>query len=520
MEESKGSPNIEPIIIYDGSETVTVTFSENLEKSRYGDDDYSITIGHDYGEEEYNDYGENKFVAVKQEPLSTFSIDVDTASYSNIRRMILDGMRPPEEAVRIEEMINYFSYDYEEPKRNEAFSVNTEFAECPWNEDHYLAMVGIKGKEELSRNVKSNLVFLIDVSGSMDEPNKLPLLRSGFKMMVDQLTKNDRVSIVVYAGRSGVVLDGGRGDEKDYIKDKLNELRAGGSTAGAEGIEMAYRLAEEHFIKDGNNRVILATDGDFNVGPSSEDELNRIIEEKRESGIFLSVLGFGTGNYKDNKMEQLADKGNGNYYYLDTLYEAKKVLVDDLNGMLFAIAKDVKIQVEFNPANVLEYRLIGYENRMLNKEDFNDDTVDAGELGAGHTVTALYEIVPADGKSTGTVDGLKYQDEENPVKEMFSGEFKDEWFQVKLRYKKPDEDQSTKIVKVVKEKDFRKNPSPAFDFASAVAEFGMILKDVSYQGDASLDNLLDRAEEATGGDDYGYRLEFVNLVEIYRSIRD
>lgn len=493
----------------DGVVTITTDDNNNVYTIRVGEskEDVTITYDHKLLEARY----ENRFFKVSEDPLSTFSIDVDTAAYSNIRRMILDGYEPDRDSVRIEEMINYFDYDYTEPKGNAKFSVNTEIGICPWNPDNKLALIGIKGKEN-TLPVKSNLVFLLDVSGSMNRPEKLPLLKTAFKMLLDSLGEKDRISVVVYAGSSGVVIDGARGDEKDYIKRKLNELEAGGSTAGAGGINLAYKLAEKYFIEGGNNRVILATDGDFNVGPSSDYELERLIEAKRETGVFLSVLGFGTDNFQDNKMEILADKGNGNFYYLDTIHEAKKVLVDNLSGMLFTIAKDVKIQVEFNPDNVAEYKLIGYENRLLNKEDFNDDKIDAGDLGAGHTVTALYELVPKSSHTLGQVDGLKYQ-EDTRVDQAY----KDEWMTVKLRYKNPDSDKSIKVEKTIRTKDFSVFPSNNFEFASAVAEFGMILRKDIDSSDDTIKSLLNRAERGLGGDGYGYRMEFVNLVEIFKT---
>ncbi|MDX1358551.1 MAG: von Willebrand factor type A domain-containing protein, partial [Clostridia bacterium] len=345
--------------------------------------------------EEYSGITENLFSNTVQSPLSTFSIDVDTASYSNSRRFIEDGIRPPEDAVRVEEFINYFTYDFRQPEGYVPFSLTTELSQCPWNPENYLAMVALQGKNINKEEMPlSNLVFLLDVSGSMNDPLKLPLLKSSFHLLVEQLGENDRVSIVVYAGASGVVLNGARGDQKDKIMEAINSLEAGGSTAGGAGIKLAYKIASKNYIHGGNNRVILATDGDFNVGVSSQSGLEKLIEEKREEGVFLSVLGFGTGNIKDNKMETLADKGNGNYSYIDCLAEAKKVLVNEMGGTLLTIAKDVKIQIEFNPAYVKEYRLVGYENRILQNDDFHDDSVDAGEIGAGHCVVAFYEVIP------------------------------------------------------------------------------------------------------------------------------
>jgi len=362
--------------------------------------------------EDYDQIVENKFLTANQNPLSTFSIDVDQAAYSNVRRFLQSGTMPPKGAVRIEEMINYFDYDYASPQNDDPMAIFTEIAACPWNERHRLVHIGLKGKEVATDNLPpANLVFLVDVSGSMEEANKLPLVQASMKLLADQLREKDKVSIVVYAGAAGLVLPPTSGQNKTAIKEAIDNLHAGGSTAGAEGISLAYKLAKENFMKTGNNRIILATDGDFNVGISSDDELVTMIEAERKTGVFLTVLGFGMGNYKDNKMQQLADKGNGNHAYIDNLNEAKKVLVKEFGSTLFTIANDVKLQVEFNPSKVQSYRLIGYENRMLQKEDFNDDKKDAGELGAGHTVTALYEIIPAGIKDSfsSTVDDLKYQ---------------------------------------------------------------------------------------------------------------
>ncbi|MHB8129736.1 MAG: vWA domain-containing protein [Mobilitalea sp.] len=466
--------------------------------------------------EEFSEITEVGFKDTSVNPLSTFSIDVDTASYTNLRKNLSNGIIPEADAVRIEEMLNYFTYDYSEPSGDQLFSINTEIGKCPWNEDNYLLTVGILGKNVDTNSLpKSNLVFLIDVSGSMEEPDKLPLLINAFSQLVEVLTENDKVSIVVYAGRSGVVLDSVRGNEKDTILDSLESLEAGGSTGGAGGIELAYRLAEENFIKDGNNRVILATDGDFNVGPSSPEELENIIEEKRESGIFLSVIGFGSGNLKDNKMEILADKGNGNYSYIDSSREAKKVLVDEMAGTLLTIAKDVKIQLEFNPSSVAGYRLIGYENRALQDEDFKDDTIDAGELGAGHRVTAVYEISPAHTSSKD--EDLKYQSEKTEV----SSEYKNEISEIRLRYKEPDGEVSREIKKVV---TFENTPvngrsfSKDFYFAAAVVEFGMILRNSEYKGDASIESVLALAEQGLDKDENGYRMEFLDLAYRYQEL--
>ncbi|NLE65115.1 MAG: VWA domain-containing protein [Elusimicrobia bacterium] len=464
--------------------------------------------------EEYAGIRDNAFKMVLDEALSTFSIDVDTASYSNLRRFLTNNQMPPKDAVRIEEMINYFSYDYPKPETGEPFSVTTNMAVCPWNTGHQLLMVGLKGKTPEATNLPpSNLVFLIDSSGSMNTSDKLPLLREGFKMMVRQLRPEDKVSIVVYAGSAGKVLEPTSGAEKDKIIAALDALNAGGSTAGGAGIQLAYQTAKEAFIEGGNNRVILATDGDFNVGVSSTSELERIIEEKRQDGIFLTVLGFGQGNLKDGRMESIADKGNGNYYYIDGIKEARKVLVTELGSTLFTIAKDVKIQIEFNPGAVKAYRLIGYENRMLAKEDFNDDKKDAGEIGAGHTVTALYEIVPADSEETfGSVDALKYQKPAAAVVES------DEILAVKLRYKEPNEDTSKLIEKVVRKTEIKDVPTGDFAWAASIAEFGMLLRDSEHKGQSSYEDVLKRAKANVGEDKFGFREEFVTLVETAQGI--
>jgi len=466
--------------------------------------------------EEYGRIDENEFLDATQNPLSTLSIDVDTASYSNIRRFLNQNQLPPKDAVRIEEMINYFTYDYPQPSWGRPFSITTEVSTCPWNPQHELVLVGIQGKTLENRQVPpSNLVFLIDVSGSMADYNKLPLVKQGFKMLVNSLRPQDKVSIVVYAGSSGVVLDSVPGHDKYQIIAALDRLQAGGSTAGGQGIQLAYQIAQKNFIHYGNNRVILATDGDFNVGVSSEAELVRLIEEKRNQGIFLTVLGFGMGNYKDSKMEQLADKGNGNYAYIDNVQEAQKVMVNELGTMLFTIAKDVKIQIEFNPNEVKAYRLIGYENRLLAKEDFNDDTKDAGELGAGHTVTALYEVIPAGAftfdSHRPSVDPLKYQ--ATKVKRS------DDLMTIKLRYKEPRSNHSQLITKEVNRRRMSWAPiSDNFQFASAVAEFGLLLRDSKHKGNASYQSVLMRAQGALGHDPYGYRQEFLGLVQKAQSL--
>lgn len=469
-----------------------------------------------YNTEDYDNIVENKFLSSKQEPLSTFSIDVDEASYSNVRRYLQNGSLPPAGAVRIEEMINYFDYDYPQPKNDDPFNVITEMADCPWNANHKLIHIVLQGKIIPMDNLpNSNFVFLVDVSGSMEDPNKLPLVQASLNMLTDQLREKDRVAIVVYAGNAGLVLPSTNGTNKTKIKEAINNLEAGGSTAGGEGIQLAYKIAKENFIQGGNNRVILATDGDFNVGPSSDDDLVRMIEQERKSGIYLSVLGYGMGNYKDNKMQQLADKGNGNHSYIDNINEARKVLVNEFGSTLFTIAKDVKIQIEFNPSKVQAYRLIGYENRMLASEDFNDDEKDAGELGSGHTVTALYEIIPVGVKEefTKSVDNLKYQSTST-----VNTNYINEVMTVKLRYKKPDENNSRLIVQSVVDDSKGNNSSDNFRFAAAVAEFGMLLRNSEFKGAGNYQQVLSLAKSAKGKDSNGYREEFIGLVESTTSL--
>lgn len=463
--------------------------------------------GEKYNREQYDRIYENQFLSVTDNPLSTFSIDVDTASYSNIRRFLNNNQMPPEDAVRIEEMVNYFSYDYPKPEGKDPFSITTKASVCPWNPKHKLALIGLQGKTLSEKEIpESNLVFLIDVSGSMNQPNKLPLLKNAYKMMVNQLTDKQRVAIVVYAGAAGTVLESTSGDNKYKILQAIDNLQAGGSTAGGAGIQLAYNIAKENFVKGGNNRVILATDGDFNIGVSSNAEMIRLIEAKRKEGVFLTVLGFGMGNYQDSRLEQIANKGNGNYYYIDTDKEAKKVLVNELGSTLFTIAKDVKIQIEFNPAQVKAYRLIGYENRILAKEDFNDDSKDAGELGAGHSVTALYEIVTTDSEEEfGNVDELVYQQ-----KKVISS---NDLMTVKLRYKNPDEDKSKLIKKTVAQRDIVEEPKGDFQFAAGVAEFGLLLRNSKFKENAAYDHVIKSAESAKGKDSFGYRQEFIDLVK-------
>lgn len=473
----------------------------------------------EFNTETYDQIIENPFLSARQHPLSTFSVDVDTASYANVRRFLNQQQLPPAGAVRIEELINYFTYDYAPPEGKVPFSVNVEVADCPWKAKHRLARIGLKGREiHVEQRPSSNLVFLLDVSGSMNAPNKLPLVKSAMKLLVDRIGENDRVAIAVYAGASGVVLPSTSAESKAKILSALDHLQAGGTTNGGEGIRLAYRIAVDHFIQGGVNRVILCTDGDFNVGTTNQSELIRLIEEKAKSGVFLSVLGFGMGNYKDSTMEKLADKGNGNYAYIDTVNEARKVLVEEMTGTLITIAKDVKIQIDFNPAQVTGYRLIGYENRVLRAEDFKDDTKDAGEIGAGHTVTALYELVPiSQPLPESDVDPSKYQ-KPNELTDAAAG---DELFTVRLRYKDPD-GQTSKPLEVpiiAKEKSFDE-ASDDFRFAASVAEFGMLLRDSKYRGESNFESVLEIASTSSGRDDSGYRAEFLNLVKAAQRLKN
>ena len=475
-----------------------------------------------HSNEEYSEWEEKGFTSVQNEPLSTFSADVDTASYSNLRRLIREGYdldMMPEGAVRIEEMINYFSYDYEDPKGSDPFGVTTQISSCPWNEEAELLMVGLKTEDiNYDQAPPSNLVFLLDVSGSMYSDDKLPLLQEAFGLLAENLTEKDRVSIVTYAGDDQIVLKGAKGNQTKKIKKALNSLEADGSTNGSAGIETAYALAESYFIEGGNNRVIIATDGDLNVGLTTEEELEDLITEKKESGIFLSVLGFGTGNIKDNKMETLADKGNGNYAYIDCLREANKVLVEEMSATLLTICKDVKFQVEFNPAVVESYRLLGYENRALAKEDFNDDTKDAGEIGAGHSVTALYEIVlkePLDGSmSEEEINRLKYRDEykkEYGEEKITSRAAMKEWLTISIRYKKPSEEESNLLEYPVGYECYTNKPSDDFIFAAAVAEFGLLASHSAYPEDASVKHVEKALNSIRLNDEY--KEEFLELVE-------
>lgn len=497
------------------TESVAWVTTEEVAADGMGDWNYGVPAEdfhvENWNTEEYDSIREIGFQSVRNRPLSTFSVDVDTASYSNLRRMIEDGYsleEIPSGAVRIEELLNYFSYDYNLPEGDEPFGVTTVLGDCPWNEDAKLLQIGLKTEEiDFSEAPHSNLVFLLDVSGSMYSDDKLPLLQKSFAMLVEELTEKDRVSIVTYAGSDKVVLEGVSGDEKTKIIDALESLEAGGSTNGADGIETAYKLAGEYFINGGNNRVILATDGDLNVGVSSESELDELITEKKESGVFLSVLGFGTGNIKDNKMETLADRGNGNYAYIDSLSEAKKVLVEQMGATLVTVAKDVKLQVEFNPAYVKGYRLLGYENRMLQTEDFDDDKKDAGEIGAGHMVTALYEIIPVDSEQEIPETELKYQSETGSV-----GVENGEWLNMKIRYKAPDSDESRLCSYPVTEDAYREQPGEDFYFAAAVAEFGLLVRDSEYKKDASFENVRELLKLVdTEADEY--KDEFVYLVK-------
>ncbi len=462
----------------------------------------------DFTTESYTPTSENPFINSLNDPLSTFSIDVDTASYANVRRFINQGSMPPVGAVRLEEMINYFSYDYPQPT-NGPFSIHGETGPCPWNPDHRLVKLGIQGKKvDETALPYSNLVFLIDVSGSMSHPNKLPLLQKSMSLLVDQMREKDRISIVTYAGSDRVVLPPTSGSEKEKIKEAIAELRSGGSTHGSSGIVTAYELAKQSFMPGGSNRVILASDGDFNVGTTSRGELQKLIEEKRETGIYLTTLGFGMGNYHDDTMEILADKGNGNYGYIDSLLEAKKVLLKERAGTLFSLANDVKIQIEFNPVLVGAYRLLGYENRMLADEDFKDDTKDAGEIGLGHSVTALYEIIPAGSKDIPQVDELKYS------KPGSTKNHENELLTLKLRYKPLGQQTSKQLTQTVShDSPELKNTSDDFRFSASVAGFALLLKDSEYKGKLDYPTLIELAKGAKGKDSEGYRAEFIRLVE-------
>ncbi len=481
----------------------------------------------DFDTATYDHVTENPFLPAASNPLSTFSIDVDTASYANVRRFINSGSLPPKDAVRVEEMINYFSYDYHEPEGDKPFSIDLDATACPWDSSHRLLRIGLKGRDVANENrPASNLVFLLDVSGSMSPAERLPLVKQAMRLLVEKLTEKDRVAIVIYAGGSGLALPSTTGDRKETILRALEDLKSGGSTNGAEGIELAYKVAADNFIKGGVNRVILATDGDFNIGVTNQGDLIRLIEEKAKSKVFLSVLGVGTDNLKDSTMQKLADKGNGNYAYLDTIDEARKVLVQQVNGTLMTIAKDVKIQVEFNPARVASYRLIGYEKRMLRKEDFNNDKVDAGEIGAGHTVTALYEIVPAGNGATDPsasippVDPLKYQASNPATVATTQSAQSQEMVTVKLRYKKPEGDTSELTERSFVDNGSKfENAAPDLKFAAAVAEFGMILRDSQYKGQGTIGALIEWAQEGKGRDAAGYRAGFIELARKTQTLK-
>lgn len=520
-EENKYKSEAAGADVYNSADSAAMkeSLAEDYDMPRYADDYVP------YNGEEYSNTEENPFYSVKENPLSTFSADVDTASYTNIRRMIREGYyidEIPARAVRIEEMLNYFSYDLKRPGGSTPFGVTTEVADCPWNRSSELFMVGISTKEiDFSKAPPSNLVFLLDVSGSMSDEDKLPLLQKSFSMLTDNLTGKDRVSIVTYASDVQVILDGAKGSDKDRILGAINGLFAQGGTNGGEGIQTAYDLAEDYFIKGGNNRIILATDGDLNIGLTSEEELEALITKKKESGIFLSVLGFGTGNIKDNKMELLADKGNGNYSYIDSEREARKVLVKEMGATLMTVAKDVKFQVEFNPEIVESYRLIGYENRVMDDFDFKDDTKDAGEIGAGHSMIALYEIVPARNSAKGGKDSiaLKYQDDyvtntsQSKTEDKASHEIgkNSEYCTVKIRYKEPDQTKSRESEYPVKGSDYTQKPSQDLQFAACVAQFGMLLKNSRYANDSNIEDVIDRLSELDLRDEY--RKEFYILVK-------
>ncbi|KAF2328960.1 vWA domain-containing protein [Flavobacterium ginsenosidimutans] len=464
-------------------------------------------------QEDYDSFVENAFESPKTAPLSTFSIDVDNASYTNIRRFLNNGQQVPKDAVRVEEMVNFFKYTYPQPKNEHPFSINTEVSDSPWNSKNKILKIGLQGKNIPTEDLPaSNLVFLIDVSGSMDDMNKLPLLKQSLKILVDELRSKDKVAIVVYAGAAGLVLPPTSGNEKKTIINALDNLQAGGSTAGGAGIELAYKIAAENFIKSGNNRVILATDGDFNVGSSSNSDMEKLIEEKRKTGVFLTCLGYGMGNYKDSKMEILADKGNGNYAYIDNIQEANRFLGKEFKGSMFAIAKDVKIQIEFNPKQVQSYRLIGYENRKLRPEDFKNDAIDAGELGSNHTVTALYEIIPTGIKSDYLAeqpDDLKYTKTETS-----SNNYSNELATIKFRYKKPDGDKSIEMVQIIENKSVGlEKASDDMKFSSAVAWFGLKLRDSKLIADKSSKEIIKLAKQGNSNDAEGYKAEFIRLVE-------
>ena len=523
---TSGHANYEPekteSIEYDGDYDTEAVMEEacdvaydtgHVENSVVAQEDV-VVYPEDYDTNEYDDLAENSWMSVSTSPFSTFAADVDTASYAQIRSNIVNGYGVDASMVRIEEMINYFNYDYEEPKGNEKFAVCTEYTDCPWNEDTQLALVSLSTEKiDFSEAPDSNLVFLIDTSGSMFDSNKLPLVQQSMMMLAENLDENDRISIVTYAGSDTVVLEGESGENYYEIVSAIESLEAAGSTNASSGIETAYELAEEYFIEGGNNRVILATDGDFNVGVTSEGELEKLISKKKESGVYLSVLGFGYGNYKDNKLETLADKGNGNYAYIDTIFEAKKALVDDMGATLVAVAKDVKLQVEFNPELVKGYRLIGYENRVMAAEDFADDTKDGGEMGAGHNVTAIYEIVPVDSDMEISEVESKYDQTQESI--YSSGEYSDELFTLNVRYKEIDEDESKLSSYVCKKSDYTKEGSDNLRWAAAVAAFGMVLKDSQYMGDTNEELIYELIDSVEDIEEDDYKKEFRSLVETY-----
>lgn len=511
---SRGSGGVIVITTKEGMTTKKLSKKELKKLKKEGKDLNTIYKKQliEVSQEDYESLEENSFENPKTTPLSTFSIDVDNASYTNVRRFINNGQTVPKDAVRVEEMVNFFKYEYPQPKNEHPFSINTEYSDCPWNKNHKLLRIGLQGKDIADNQLPaSNLVFLIDVSGSMSDANKLPLLKQSLKVLVEQLRKKDKVAIVVYAGAAGLVLPPTSGDQKQIIIESLDKLASGGSTAGGAGIELAYKIAQENFIKGGNNRVLLATDGDFNVGASANSDMQTLIEEKRKSGVFLTCLGYGMGNYKDSKMEVLANKGNGNYAYIDNIQEANRFLGKEFKGSMFAIAKDVKIQIEFNPKHVQSYRLIGYENRKLKDEDFTNDAIDAGELGSGHTVTALYEIIPTDVKSDYFKENadLKYTQTT-----ASSNEFSNELATIKFRYKKPDGTNSIEMVKVIKTESVPlEKSSDDFKFSAAVAWFGLKLRDSKLVENKSSNDIKSLAQKGLSNDKDGYKAEFIRLVE-------
>ncbi|WP_111685562.1 vWA domain-containing protein [Winogradskyella tangerina] len=498
--------------------------SSKHEKFNYSYDDIEVSEAAledhytEHNTEEYDRIYENSFQTVMQNPLSTFSIDVDNASYTNLRRFLNHNELPPKDAIRIEEMINYFNYDYPQPEGEHPFSFTNEVSNCPWNTEHKLVHIGIQGKSLDYEDLKpSNLVFLVDASGSMSSSNKLPLLKKSFKLLLNELKDADRVAIVAYAGAAGLVLPSTKASEKATIINALDRIESGGSTAGGEGIELAYKIAKDHLIENGNNRVVLATDGDFNIGTSSTSELVRLIEEKRKEDIFLTICGFGMGNYKDGRMEQISNAGNGNYFYIDNIKEAKKVFSTEMRANMFTIAKDVKIQIEFNPNQVKGYRLIGYENRVMKDEDFNNDEKDAGELGAGHTVTALYEIIPANSEEQiASHDKLKYQKTKTT-----SASKNDEMLTIKFRYKKPKGERSILITHTISDEGLElAQASNNFKFSAAVSGFGLLLRDSKFKGNTTYEMIRTLAKQGQGEDVNGYRQEFINMVETASLLRE